>query len=64
MIRKCKSKEQGMMTGQENRKQNSICINMQEIPYQIQEAVNVLRGNIQLSGYKMKAITVTSAVSG
>ena len=53
-----------MMTGQENRKQNSICINMKEIPYQIQEAVNVLRGNIQLSGYKMKAITVTSAVSG
>lgn len=32
------------------------------LPFQVREAFNVLRGNIQLSGYDVKAIAVTSAV--
>ena len=61
MIKKCKIEEQDTMINEETRKPNSIFIDMQEIPYQILEAINVLRGNIQLSGYKLKVIAVTSA---
>ncbi|MDO4322034.1 MAG: CpsD/CapB family tyrosine-protein kinase [Lachnospiraceae bacterium] len=34
-----------------------------ELPFQAKEAINVLRGNIQLSGYDLKTVAVTSAVS-
>lgn len=34
---------------------------MKELPFRVNEAINILRGNIQLSGYKLKAIAVTSA---
>ena len=34
-----------------------------EIPFQANEALNVLRGNIQMSGYNLKAIAVTSALA-
>lgn len=34
---------------------------LKELPFRVNEAINILRGNIQLSGYKLKAIAVTSA---
>lgn len=34
---------------------------VKELPFQVKEAVNVLRGNIQLSGYDLKTIAITSA---
>lgn len=34
-----------------------------EIPFQAKEAINVLRGNIQLSGYDLKVIAITSALA-
>lgn len=34
---------------------------LKEIPFRANEAINILRGNIQMSGYKLKAIAVTSA---
>ncbi len=34
-----------------------------EIPFQANEALNVLRGNIQMSGYNLKAIAVTSSLA-
>lgn len=52
-----------MMISQGNREQNIVRIDVKQVPYQIMEAVNVLRGNIQLSGYKLKVIAVTSANS-
>jgi capsular exopolysaccharide synthesis family protein len=33
-----------------------------DLPFQVNEAINALRGNIQLSGYDLKLISVTSAV--
>ena len=33
-----------------------------DLPYAAQEAVNILRGNLQLSGKGIQAIAVTSAV--
>lgn len=33
------------------------------LPFQAREAINMLRGNIQLSGYDLKVIAVTSAVA-
>ena len=33
----------------------------EELPFQAREAINVLRGNIQLSGYDLKVIAITSA---
>ena len=35
---------------------------MEELPFQAREAINVLRGNIQLSGYEVRTIAVTSAM--
>ena len=34
-----------------------------ELPFQVNEALNILRGNIQMSGYKLKVIAITSARS-
>lgn len=36
--------------------------NIPDIPFQAKEAINVLRGNIQLSGFDLKTIAVTSAL--
>lgn len=36
---------------------------MADIPFQVREAINVLRGNIQLSGYNMKVVAITSALA-
>lgn len=33
------------------------------LPFQAREAINVLRGNIQLSGYDLKVISITSALA-
>lgn len=33
------------------------------LPFQAKEAINVLRGNIQLSGFDLKVIAITSAVA-
>ena len=32
-----------------------------KLPFRVNEAINILRGNIQMSGYRLKAIAVTSA---
>ena len=34
---------------------------IEELPFQAREAINVLRGNIQLSGYDLKVIAITRA---
>ena len=33
-----------------------------EVPFQVEEAINTLRGNIQLSGYDIKLVGVTSSM--
>lgn len=35
----------------------------EELPFQAREAINTLRGNIQLSGYNVKAVAVTSPMA-
>lgn len=40
-----------------------IHLEMKELPFRVNEALNVLRGNIQMSGYNVKAIAVTSALA-
>ncbi len=37
--------------------------NIPELPFQVREAINVLRGNIQLSGFDLKTIAITSALA-
>ena len=34
-----------------------------ELPFRVNEAVNMLRGNIQMSGYNLKVIAITSALA-
>lgn len=34
-----------------------------EVPFRVNEALNALRGNIQLSGYNLKTIAITSALA-
>ena len=34
-----------------------------KLPFRVNEAINILRGNIQMSGYRLKAIAVTSAMA-
>ena len=36
---------------------------MDDLPFQAREAINVLRGNIQLSGFDLKTIAVTSSMA-
>lgn len=40
----------------------SVHPEIEELPFRSKEAINVLRGNIQLSGYDLKVIAVTSAL--
>lgn len=37
--------------------------NAQELPFRVNEALNMLRGNIQMSGYNLKVIAITSALA-
>ncbi|MBR1558728.1 MAG: CpsD/CapB family tyrosine-protein kinase, partial [Clostridia bacterium] len=39
-----------------------VALKISEVPFQVNEAVNTLRANIQLSGYDLKIIGVTSAL--
>ena len=41
---------------------NRVLLKVSPLPFQVNEAVNILRGNIQLSGYDIKVIGVTSAL--
>ena len=41
--------------------ENVIRLNTQNTPYYLAEAINTLRGNIQLSGFKLKVIAVVSS---
>ncbi len=34
-----------------------------EVPFRVNEALNILRGNIQLSGYNLKTIAITSSMA-
>ena len=36
---------------------------IEDLPFQAREAINVLRGNIQLSGANLKVIAITRAVA-
>ena len=36
---------------------------MDDLPFQAREAINVLRGNIQLSGFDLKTIAITSSMA-
>ncbi|MBR2764927.1 MAG: CpsD/CapB family tyrosine-protein kinase, partial [Blautia sp.] len=38
-----------------------VSIELAELPFQAREAINVLRGNIQLSGYNLKVVAITSS---
>jgi capsular exopolysaccharide synthesis family protein len=42
--------------------QKKVAMQIEPLPFQAREAINVLRGNIQLSGYDVKTIAVTSAL--
>ena len=50
-------------TGFEGRRAEIIHPNIAEVPSRVNEAINILRGNIQLSGSNIKAIAVTSALA-
>ena len=39
-----------------------INLKQEDVPFQVNEAVNTLRGNIQLSGFNIKTIGITSAL--
>lgn len=44
------------------REPKRVALKIQDVPFQVNEAINTLRGNIQLSGYNIKVIGVTSAM--
>ena len=46
----------------EQREQSELRAVMPEMPFQVREAINALRGNILMSGYKIQTIAVTSAL--
>ena len=50
-------------TGFEGRRAEIIHPTIAEVPSRVNEAINILRGNIQLSGSNIKAIAVTSALA-
>ena len=54
--------EQQQNWGQGLRPYRQVFPQMEELPFQAREAINVLRGNIQLSGIDLKVIAVTSAL--
>ncbi len=39
-----------------------VLMRVPQLPFQVNEAINILRGNIQLSGYDIKVVGVTSAM--
>ena len=43
-------------------KSNPITMKVAPLPNWVKESINILRGNLQLSAYKLKIICVTSAV--
>lgn len=47
----------------EKQRSNMIHLKIGEIPFSVREAVNTLRGNIQLSGYNLKSVAVTSSIA-
>lgn len=50
-------------TGFEGRRAEIIHPTIAEVPSRVNEAINILRGNIQLSGSNIKAIAITSALA-
>ena len=54
--------EQNLQTQQRVGKQKKVELRIEPLPFRVREAINVLRGNIQMSGYQLKAIAVTSAL--
>ena len=48
--------------GSYSRQGRKASIQVSELPFQANEAINTLRGNLQLSGYNVKVIAVTSAL--
>ena len=40
-----------------------VILDIKDLPFSAREALNVLRGNIQLSGFDLKVIAVTSAMA-
>ena len=47
----------------DKRLQKVVDLAISEVPFSVREAINVLRGNIQLSGYDTKVIAVTSSMA-
>ena len=43
--------------------QRRVVMEIPDVPFQVNEAINTLRGNIQLSGFDIKIIGVTSALA-
>ena len=41
---------------------NTVTLDVPEVPFQVNEAINTLRGNIQMSGYNIKTVSITSAL--
>ena len=50
-------------SGYAGRQTEVIHPNIPELSFHVNEAINVLRGNIQLSGNNIKTIAVTSAIA-
>ena len=50
---------EGKVQGSESQKVN---LKVSEAPFQVNEAINTLRGNIQLSGFDIKLISITSSL--
>ena len=50
------------MAGKDFQRHKTIELVIPEVPFQVNEAINTLRGNIQLSGYNIKVIGITSAL--
>ena len=48
--------------GSYSRQGRKASMQVSELPFQANEAINTLRGNLQLSGYNVKVIAVTSAL--
>ena len=44
------------------REHAKVALSVPELPFQVNEAINALRGNIQLSGFNIKVVGVTSAL--
>ena len=47
-------------SGSDNAGSQTIHLDLPELPFAAREAINILRGNIQLSGFKLKTVALTS----